>query len=245
MSLEFLEQMLETDPHTVRLRNVDRKILGLVRDFLVENVNRVETLDLSGGGVRLQSFGVQCLIDIIHANTQLRQLWLSNCSLTSANIATLAESLEGNRTLKSLDLIDGEVDDVSVNAIASLLKRNESLTEIWFTSNSWQFTEQNAAKLRDAIRSNNSLLCIGCNKFQFSVDIQQCLLRNQSLRWIHVQPLLLDFAIAFALLRLPAYVLCEIFDWLPFMWRVKHGLKIALIIRVKDFFEHRHGRIAR
>ena len=63
---------------------------------------------------------------------------------------------------------------------------------------------------------------------------QKFLKRNRSLLWCNVHPRILDFCISLAPLNLPAYVLLEIFDWLPLMHLVNHVKKIHLIIAVQN-----------
>jgi hypothetical protein len=56
---------------------------------------------------------------------------------------------------------------------------------------------------------------------------------------VHQQ--LLELCIALAPFSLPPYVTLEIFDWLPMMRLVRHGLKIALIVGVQKSLNRMKG----
>ena len=84
----------------------------------------------------------------------------------------------------------------------------------------------------DGISANASILSIDSEKT--CTKMLDFVLRNRSIQWQNVRYEVLDFCLALAPLNLPAYVLLEIFDWLPNMALVNHCLKIHLIIAVKN-----------
>jgi len=57
--------------------------------------------------------------------------------------------------------------------------------------------------------------------------------RNSPLNWLKMSKQIIDICIAFAPIDLPAYVLLEIIDWLPFFICHERKTKLDLIVNVK------------
>ena len=93
-------------------------------------------------------------------------------------------------------------------------------------------------KLIDSIQFNTKLLVLELRYPQqgrypdreFAGKINELRIRNKMICWKNVHGILLDFALIFH--TLPAYVLLEIYDWLPYMQMVRHYKKIQLIIGI-------------
>ena len=68
--------------------------------------------------------------------------------------------------------------------------------------------------------------------FRWSDDCVQILLQH----------ILKECCLAMLPLELPAYVLLEIIDWLPYMKLLKHGIKINLIIKMIKKWQSKHHK---
>jgi hypothetical protein len=114
-----------------------------------------------------------------------------------------------------------------------ILKCNTTLKVLQFVSSTQPSVAELGENIVDFLYKHNFTLL----QTPF-VNDEQLTRRNNSLLWKNVAPKLLDFAIALLPLDLPAYVVLEIFDWLPWMRRhVSHGKKIALIIGVRKSWQ--------
>ena len=68
-------------------------------------------------------------------------------------------------------------------------------------------------------------------------NFQMYLQRNRNACWKNCHSILLDVCIAMMPLELPAYILLEIVNFLPFFFIHRQKLKIDLILKVEKFYK--------
>ena len=90
-----------------------------------------------------------------------------------------------------------------------------------------------AEKVLNGIKHNTKLLNLElhyplASQKSYNDKVGRFISRNKLLLWKNVHPVLLNFTLIFY--KLPAYIILEIFDWVPDMYLVKHYIKIRLII---------------
>ena len=125
------------------------------------------------------------------------------------NFIELCQNLASNTTLTHFDMV--VYNQYFENDLLDCIDQNTTLLELNLCDLSQQIYP---TSIRDSSLSKDKL-----NKF---------LERNHALIWRNVHRTLLNLTLIFN--EFPAYIILEIFDWLPHMNRVKHGPKIKLII---------------
>jgi len=154
-----------------------------------------------------------------------------DCEIDEFGATALAETLKTNNSVKEVWLYENQIGDGGAKAIAAMLKVNKSLLAVYLQSNSVfvlstavlslanGIGNDGAKAVADALESNFTMqdLCIGLNRVTNYIHcrIEAYCNRNKQLKWKFVHAYLLDICVALAPVRLPPYVLLEIFDWLP------------------------------
>lgn len=133
-----------------------------------------------------------------------------------------------------------------------LFIENKTLCKIWLNGGcvAEAFEQRDCSEFRemiDAFRGNNlvaQLLFPGFEDEDDESEISKIILRNRRRQFKRIKPKLVDFLLAMIPLRVfPAYVLLEIFDFLPDCGFCSHAKKIALIVDVKRKYDQWKGLI--
>ena len=128
-------------------------------------------LYMQGDGPNLYHFGDSSLETFSKAlksrGTQMTHLHLSNLSISSSHVISLAEALRVNATLKLLDLSCNKIDCSGARTLAQALKKNQSLICLKLRDN----------KISDA-GAENFVEVLQCNKTLMILDLlDNCMTR--------------------------------------------------------------------
>ena len=128
-------------------------------------------LYMQGDGPNLYHFGDSSLETFSKAlksrGTQMTHLHLSNLSISSSHVISLAEALRVNATLKLLDLSCNKIDCSGARTLAQALKKNQSLICLKLRDN----------KISDA-GAENFVEVLQCNKTLMILDLSDnCMTR--------------------------------------------------------------------
>ena len=131
-------------------------------------------------------------------------------------------------TLKSLVLPYSVNQMCNVTQLAKSVVQNTSLNHMQVMFNYFsefkQFTQD--------INENYTITRLELEGGELkNATVAKFLARNRSFLWRNIHPVLVNFSLIFY--QYPAYVVLEIFDWLPHMHLANHVKKIHLIIAVK------------
>ena len=128
----------------------------------------------------------------------------------------------------------------NIGLLENALTQNNTLTHLSLCIEDYSIQEH----LVDNIQFNTRLLSLNAYpvwnepamtypqiNWHYTTKAENLLRRNNALMWRNVHRELLNSTFVFN--RLPAYIILEIFDWLPYMHLVSHYKKIQLILGVK------------
>ena len=174
----------------------------------------------------------------IATHPNLKSVSIHALSRDSCNYSLVCNVIKTNTVLRSLS-IDFHTRWCSeyFNALILSLASNNTLTHF----STWVNTTESCHRVIDGIWRNTKLLSLQLREgnptgfffdtpLQYKDKVRNFTSRNQSLRWKNVHRILLDLTLIFH--TLPPYIILEIFDWLPNMYRTPHYIKIQLIINV-------------
>ena len=236
--------------------------IALIKDYLQESktlthlsISYLGPSNSGPVGPESSNYLLECVNELIN-NTMLKSIELACCRNYDLDDETIIEPIcrlfENNSTLQSIDLSHNSFHSGHLGDFTEALAKNNTLTSIDLSDGDYRY---GASKwtLR-TLKTNTTILnltlydlddnptcygggrhskCPKCIGFRVQDLVWKYLKRNKSLCWKNVHRKVLEFTLIFAPLNLPAYVLLEIFDWLPKMHRVNHVKKIHLMIAVK------------
>ena len=169
----------------------------------------------------------EIVFDALSKNTVLHTLKLRNrYSVRASNESRIANLLRNTKTLRALHLPNEYTSSILTDSIV----KNSSLTFLALSFSS----VANFTKFIDDILPNLNILNMDHTVRRLVTQdipvekVNYMLARNDTILWKNVHSMLFSFTLIFHFL--PPYVLLEIFDWLPYMHLVRHGLKIQLIV---------------
>ena len=139
-------------------------------------------------GNMITSIGVSTLVTAFHQKNSLEGLGLFGNQISDLGVQTLSLALSSSKHLmKSLGLGNNNITDIGVEYLASMLKNNRTMTQLWLQKN--QITDRGVQLLIDAIEtysthiqeldlSNNILVSdLSVNAFSRLVQHNQVLKR--------------------------------------------------------------------
>mmetsp|Transcript_30946 Transcript_30946/g.46673 ORF Transcript_30946/g.46673 Transcript_30946/m.46673 type:complete len:310 (+) Transcript_30946:26-955(+) len=96
------------------------------------------------------------LANVLRQNTSIETVILNECEIDCAAAKALAVGLEGNETLRTMNLWDNHIQDEGGRALAEALKKENSALQ---TLNLWgnQIGDEGAKEFADLLRVNHSL----------------------------------------------------------------------------------------
>lgn len=186
--------------------------------------------------------GLEFLMDYLITNTTLRGVSFRSNTDTMYYVP-LYNMIIQNSTINHLAVDGFKWNPRSITILSDALSKNNTLTHFGTCIKSRDVL----AQLVNNIQSNTKLLNLviypeaqdpyimkvtGNDTDGMMESQRKFLYRNTSLLWENVRKNLFEFAFIFH--HLPAYVLLEIFDWLPLMCGINHYKKVQLIIAVKN-----------
>jgi Ran GTPase-activating protein (RanGAP) involved in mRNA processing and transport len=140
----------------------------------------LETLDLSGNCLENCGDGVASILSNVHS---IKYLNLARNRLRSGTIKTIANALENNGTLASIDLTSTMTGNVGAIALADVLQNHPSLQRLYLGDNS--ITDEGGVPLITALKENTTLalLELGDNelKDETALVLLQFLEKNTTL----------------------------------------------------------------
>ena len=150
------------------------------------------------------------------------------------NYVDTFENLIANTNIRNLTL---SYHDVTYSYFIRLIRENATLTKIDIVdSEPWlSVCNYDCQFLMEAISHNTTLRSLNIPWGPADSTLGREIDRRCALNgW---QCVLFDICLAFATLKLPPYVVLEIFDWLPYMDRVPHVQKIRTIQHLRRIFD--------
>ena len=130
--------------------------------------------------------GAVALAQVLHHNSTLEGLYLSNNSISDAGAVPLAQALHHNSTLEGLDLSDNSISDAGAVALAQALHHNSTLERLDLSDNS--ISDAGAVALPQALHHNSTLKGLYLSNNSISdagaVALAQALHHNSTLKWL-------------------------------------------------------------
>ena len=123
----------------------------------------------------LSDVGVSFIAEGLQKNATVKSLNLRDCNITSSGVKCLAEMLKVNSSLTNLDIDDNPIRDEGLAHLAEALKMNMTLTDL--SVKFCEITDAGVASLTDSLHMNGTLKDL-------------CLYRNRALTKEGVKPLL-------------------------------------------------------
>ena len=135
-------------------RRIDSNFESLL-ERLKDDDYRVTGIDLSGRA--LGDEGVLRLSEALADNTQVRQLWLRDCSLSNAGAKALASCLEQNMSIVDLFLGGNSISDEGLGYVSDALRgSNATLVSLEMDDN--KISQRGIRDFISALRKNTSVL---------------------------------------------------------------------------------------
>ena len=179
------------------------------------------------------------LFQALLVNTNLKRFMIEANS-NNTNFDVVCDVIHRNKTLVVLEVIFAvEWSKEHIDLLINSLVTNNSLKVFSTYITNWTSVH----KLMDGIQSNTKLLNVSLVPTVHHTQndslamawhksqVRKLTFRNKVILWKNVHPFLLNFTLIFH--KLPAYVLLEIFDWVPYMHLANYLSKIQLIISIK------------
>ena len=147
--------------------------------------------------------------------------------LTCTKLKSICELIENNKTIKNLHLQHLFFSDAYQHTILDAVLKNSVLTKFG------EFSIDVHNEFIPKLGRNTTLLELTCARGSYIPSVVEwCMQRNRNRIWKNVHPIILDAVLGMSQLYLPAYVLLEIVNWLPYVIYTKQHTKIMLILGI-------------
>jgi len=247
----LIAAMLKTNDRLTSISTYSRSIgvAGTLAIIAALKTNRT-IIDVFPGNDITDNVG-DAFADYIESNRMLKALSFHGDTWLDRHIAHFCDAVKVNQSLLSISRFGSllHLGDDGTKSFVEMLVANCTMTRLRFEA-----VYQNDKQIIDALEENFSLtdvaLCNYASNLVIEVAQSRIGLRNRSLLWRNVHAFIVDICMAMATFKLPAYVMLEIIDCLPFIaLHVKHVNKIRLIeavissIRKTKLFEREIKRL--
>ena len=165
--------------HTSKYHASHLKSGGNIVEALCLNTN---VKSRSFNDISIKQNKVSVIADVISSNTSLQNLWLKGNNLNSDKIIMIAKSLSNLTSLNRFDLRSNQITEKAVDAINSLILRNDTLQELYLGDNDLRAgvltivaSLQNVSTLRNLTLDNNSIpdkMCVNLVNFITNVNLE-------------------------------------------------------------------------
>ena len=122
---------------------------------VLENTTLISELDLLGNPIG--NYGLSTLCEALLANTSLKILNLSNCSLFLSDHGAIPRLLSTNSALEVLVLLRNPVGNIELKNLCEALSTNTSLNSLNLNHCSLTISDDNGAALYQLLKKNNVL----------------------------------------------------------------------------------------